>query len=79
MKRRRRAKTETDWQAFIAYVAKGIREERAVRGWRQEDLARHAGLHRAQVARLEQALACDLRVVWTIARALGYRVGALLP
>jgi transcriptional regulator with XRE-family HTH domain len=40
--------------ALVSVVASNVRRLRAARGWSQEDLAHHCGLHRTYVGAIER-------------------------
>jgi transcriptional regulator with XRE-family HTH domain len=60
-------------------LAANLRKIRAERGWSQEDLAEHSGLHRTYISGLERATRNPtLAVLQVLALALGVSVPDLL-
>lgn len=63
----------------LARLGGGVRELRAARGWSQEDLAEHSGLHRTYIGGVERGErnVSYLNLV-RIAHALGVSVATLV-
>lgn len=62
-----------------ANLSRNIRRFRVERGWSQEDLAEHSGLHRTYISGLERGTRNPtLAVMQNLADALGKQVAELL-
>lgn len=60
-------------------LADNMRRLREERGWSQEDLAAHSGIHHTQISRIERMQnSVGIDMVGRIAVAFGVRVGELL-
>jgi transcriptional regulator with XRE-family HTH domain len=60
-------------------LAQRVKAARLVKGWSQEELAEHAGLHRTFISQIERAVKIStIRTVDRISKALEVKNGDLL-
>ena len=72
--------TELTIEDLTREVGRRVRSIRSRRGLTRKNLARHSEVSERYLAQLEQGTAnISLALLWRIAKALGVRIGSLLP